>query len=286
MKGIVLAGGSGTRLYPSTLAVCKQLLPIYDKPMIYYPLSILMLAGIREILIISTEDDTPRFQKIFHDGSHLGLQISYTIQSRPDGIAQAFLIAEPFLKSDSVSLILGDNLFYGHQLSEIVQRAAQLTSGGLIFGYAVKNPQYYGVVSFDDQMRVTDIEEKPKHPKTNYAVPGLYFYGPDVVEMTKTLKASARGELEITDLNRLYHQQQRLRIELLGRGISWLDTGSFDTYHKASSFVQTLQERQGIKIACLEEIAYRMGYISHPQLIELAKRFSRNEYGEYLNNLV
>jgi glucose-1-phosphate thymidylyltransferase len=286
VKGVILAGGSGTRLYPSTLAICKQLLPIYDKPMIYYPLSVLMLAGLREILLISNLDNIPRFEKLFGDGSLLGLRISYSIQERPEGIAQAILIAESFLQGDCVALILGDNFFYGHRLSELLREATQLSSGGLVFGYHVKNPRQYGVVSFDDQMQVQDIEEKPAVPKTNYAVPGLYFYGPDAVALVKTLKPSLRGELEITDLNRLYLQQGRLAVRLLGRGVAWLDTGCFDTYHKAASFVQALQERQGIKIACLEEIAYRMGYITKEQLMVLSMKYHNNEYGEYLQNLV
>jgi glucose-1-phosphate thymidylyltransferase len=282
MKGIVLAGGSGTRLYPATLAICKQLLPVYDKPMIYYPLSTLMLAGIREILIISTPEDTPRFTKLLSDGSHLGLMISYKVQQRPEGIAQSLLIAESFIQNESIALVLGDNLFHGHRLSELLQDAAKISLGGLIFGYHVKDPHQYGVLSFDEKMRVVEIEEKPKIPKTNYAVPGLYFYGPEAVEMTKRLTPSKRGELEITDLNSAYLAEKRLEVRLLGRGIAWLDTGSFDTYHKAAAFVQNIQERQGIKIACLEEIAYRMGYISRSELLAHSKRYKNNEYGEYL----
>lgn len=285
MKGIILAGGTGSRLFPATFALCKQLLPIYDKPMIYYPLSILMLAGIRDLLIISTAEDTPRFQRLFEDGSHLGLNISYTVQQRPEGIAQALLIGESFLNGDSVALILGDNLFYGHQLEEIVLEATKLSLGASIFGYQVQDPERYGVVSFDAQRRVIDIEEKPKEPKTRYAVPGLYFYSPDAVDFVKTLAPSLRGELEITDLNRIYLQQKRLEVHLLGKGIAWLDTGTFDAYQKASAFVQAIQERQGIKIACIEEIAYRQGYITHEQLLSLAKKYKNNEYGQYLTQV-
>lgn len=282
MKGIVLAGGSGTRLFPATVAICKQLLPIYDKPMIYYPLSTLMLAGIRKILIISTPDDTPRFEKLFGDGSHLGLELSYAVQSHPAGIAQAFLIGESFIGQESVVLILGDNIFYGNELSILLRKALQRCSGALIFGYQVKDPQRYGVVSFDSNMRAIEIEEKPAVPKSSYAVPGLYFYDADVVEIAKGIKPSHRGELEITDINRVYLDQQRMEVRLLGRGFAWLDTGTFDAFHKAAAFVQTIQERQGIKIACLEEVAYRMGMIDRARLLELAKRFKKNEYGEYL----
>jgi glucose-1-phosphate thymidylyltransferase len=285
MKGIILAGGSGTRLYPVTQAVSKQLLPIYDKPMIYYPLSTLMHANIREILIISTPIDTPRFQELLRDGSHLGLTISYAVQMRPEGIAQSLLIGESFIGENSVALILGDNIFYGHDLPKIVQEAAQSLSGGLIFGYHVKDPERYGVVSFDRNMRVIDIEEKPKNPKSNYAVPGLYFYGPDVVSIAKKIRPSPRGELEITDVNRAYLSQKRLEVRLLGRGYAWLDTGTFDAFHKAAAFVQTIQERQGVKISCIEEIAYRMGYIHRSQLFALAERFKNNEYGEYLRQV-
>ena len=284
MRGIILAGGSGTRLYPATLALCKQLLPIYDKPMIYYPLSVLMLAGIREILIISTPEDTPRFQKLFGDGSKLGLSFTYAIQPKPQGLAQSFIIGSSFINNEPVALILGDNIFYGHDLPSILAEGTSLTSGGLIFGYHVKDPHRYGVVNFDENMRVLDIEEKPAHPKTNYAVPGLYFYGPEVVDIARRLKPSPRGELEITDVNKVYLQQHQLTVRLLGRGHAWLDTGTFDAFHKASAFVQAIQERQGIKIACIEEIAYRMGYIDKVQLHALGERYS-NEYGDYLKHL-
>lgn len=285
MKGIILAGGSGTRLYPATLAVCKQLLPIYDKPMIYYPLSVLMEGGIRDILIISTPEDTPRFQKLFGDGSQLGLHFEYAIQDRPAGLAQALIIGAPFIKDEPVALILGDNIFYGNDLPSLLDQGTGLTSGGLIFGYHVKDPHRYGVVHFDAKMRALGIEEKPLHPKSNFAVPGLYFYGPDAAEIAASLKPSFRGELEITDLNRVYLEQGRLNVRLLERGHAWLDTGTFDAFHKASSFVQTIQERQGIKISCIEEIAYRKGYIDRNQLLALAKRYAKNEYGEYLYHL-
>lgn len=285
MKGIILAGGSGTRLYPATIALCKQLLPIYDKPMIYYPLSILMLAGLREILIISTPEDTPRFEKLFGDGSQLGLRFQYAVQEKPAGLAQAFLIGASFINHEPVCLILGDNVFYGHDIRSLLQEGTTLTSGGLIFGYHVKDPQRYGVVHFDSEMRALDIEEKPLEPKSPYAVPGLYFYGPDVVGIAQSLKPSPRGELEITDLNRIYLKQNRLTVRLMGRGHAWLDTGTFDAFHKASSFVQAIQERQGIKIACIEEIAFHMGYISQEQFTFLAQRHSKNEYGDYLRHL-
>ncbi len=285
MKGIILAGGSGTRLYPATIALCKQLLPIYDKPMIYYPLSVLIQAGIREILIISTPEDTPRFEKLFGDGTQLGLHFEYAVQAKPAGLAQAFILGADFVGNNPVSLILGDNIFYGNDLPDLLQEGTSLTSGGLIFGYQVKDPARYGVVHFDSQMRALGIEEKPLQPKSPYAVPGLYFYGPDVVDIAKNLKPSPRGELEITDVNRVYLEQGRLNVRLLGRGHAWLDTGTFDAFHKASSFVQTIQERQGIKIACIEEIAYRMGYIDHRQLMLLADLYSKNEYGDYLRQI-
>lgn len=286
MKGIILAGGHGTRLFPATTAVCKQLLPIYDKPMIYYPLSVLMMAGIREILIISTPEDTPRFERLFGDGSELGLRFSYAIQPYPGGLAQAFLVKPSFIANDSVALILGDNIFYGHDFAESLKEGVSLTSGGLIFGYQVKDPQRYGVVEFDSQMRAIDIQEKPLIPKSSYAVPGLYFYGPEVVEIARSLKPSKRGEVEITDINRAYLAQRQLTVRLLGRGHAWLDTGTFDAFQKASLFVQAIQERQGIKIACIEEIAYQMGYIDIAQLRHLAERFPKNEYGDYLVNIV
>ncbi len=286
MKGIILAGGSGTRLYPATLAICKQLLPIYDKPMIYYPLSVLMLAGITEILIISTPEDTPRFEKLFGDGSHLGLHLSYIVQPHPAGLAQAFIIGESFIGKDPVCLILGDNIFYGHDLPAFLQQGTALTAGGLIFGYHVKDPQRYGVVHFDSQMRALGIEEKPKVAKSPYAVPGLYFYGPEVISIAKSLQPSPRGELEITDVNQVYLQRGQLTVQLLGRGHAWLDTGTFDAFQKASAFVQAIQERQGIKISCIEEIAYRKNWISRDQLHQLALRYNNNEYGEYLKSLI
>ncbi|HEX2583442.1 MAG TPA: glucose-1-phosphate thymidylyltransferase RfbA, partial [Chlamydiales bacterium] len=250
MKGIILAGGSGTRLYPATLAICKQLLPIFDKPMIYYPLSVLMLAGIRDILIISTPEDIPRFEKLFGEGSDLGLRLSYAIQPTPGGLAQAFLIGQPFIGNEPVALILGDNIFYGHDFPEYLRAGTQIKTGGMIFGYQVKDPQRYGVVQFDTSMRVLGIEEKPTVPKSSFAVPGLYFYGPEVVQIAKELRPSARGELEITDVNLKYLERNQLTVRLLGRGHAWLDTGTFDAFQKASAFVQAIQERQGFKISC------------------------------------
>ena len=282
MKGIILAGGHGTRLHPVTLAVCKQLLPIYDKPMIYYPLSILLLAGIRDILLISTPTDLPRFQALFGDGLDLGIRLSYQEQLSPKGLAEAFILGEKFLQQQPVALILGDNLFYGHDLLSILQEGATITTGGMILGYRVKDPHRYGVVEFDDQMRAIQIEEKPLHPKSSYAVPGLYFYGPEVVAIAKTLKPSPRGELEITDINRAFLERKQLHVRLLGHGHAWLDTGTLDSLQKASAFVQAIQERQGIKIACIEEIAYKMGYIDRKQLLGLADRYAKNEYGDYL----
>lgn len=285
MKGIILAGGNGTRLYPATLAICKQLLPIYDKPMIYYPLSVLLLAGMRDILIISTPEDTPRFEKLLGDGSQLGIRLTYAVQPKPGGLAQAFLIGESFIAGEPVALILGDNIFYGHDLSEILQEGAALKRGGFIFGYRVKDPHRYGVIAFDSEMRPIEIEEKPKEPPSPYAVVGLYFYGPDVVSIARSLKPSKRGELEITDVNRIYLQQNRLRVHLLGRGHAWLDTGTFDAFQKASSFVQTIQERQGIKISCVEEVVFRKGYIDRTQLLALADRYANNDYGDYLRQV-
>ncbi len=285
MKGIILAGGSGTRLYPATLAVSKQLLPIYDKPMIYYPLSILLLAGIREVLIISTPVDLPRFELLFGDGSKLGISISYATQLHPKGLAEALIIGESFLCKEPVALILGDNIFYGHDLPSILQEGVSVKKGGLIFGYQVKDPHRYGVVAFDREMRAVSIEEKPALPKSSYAVPGLYFYGFEAVSIAKSLKPSARGELEITDVNQAFLQKGELKVRLLEQGHAWLDTGTFDSLHKASSFVQTIQERQGIKVACIEEIAYRKGYINRKQLIQLADCYSKNEYGEYLRTI-
>jgi len=282
MKGILLAGGSGSRLFPLTLGISKQLLPVYDKPMIYYPLSVLMEAGIREILIISTPHDLPLFQKILGDGSHLGLSFSYVEQPRPDGLAQAFIIGESFIGKDAVCLILGDNIFYGPGLSETLQRTVQMTRGGLIFGYLVRDPERYGVVEFDSNGRVTAIVEKPEKPRSQYAVPGLYFYDNDVVDIAKGLKPSDRGELEITDVNMAYLKRKDLRVELLGRGFAWLDTGTHEALQQASSYVQAIQERQGLKISCLEEIAFRLGYIDRQQLRKLAANFMKNDYGRYL----
>ncbi len=286
MKGIILAGGSGTRLYPITRAVSKQLLPVYDKPMIYYPLSVLMLAGIREILIISTPDDLPQFEKLLGDGSQLGLSFSFASQPSPDGIAQAFIIGQPFIGDDSVCLILGDNIFYGHNLSRILQKAVQLKKGGLIFGYLVRDPQRYGVVELDQHGNVIGIEEKPKKPKSNYAVPGLYIYDNDVVKIAEKLKPSARGELEITDVNMEYLRRGLLRVELLGRGFAWLDTGNHEALQQAASYVQAIQERQGLVIASIEEIAFRLGYINRGQLRDLAKEMLHTSYGQYLMGLV
>lgn len=282
MKGIILAGGSGSRLYPLTLGVSKQMLPVYDKPMIYYPLSVLMVAGIREILLISTPDDLPIFRKILGDGSHLGLSFSYAEQPRPEGLAQAFIIGESFIGQDPVCLMLGDNIFYGPGLSEILRRAVQLTRGGLIFGYRVRDPERYGVVEFDSEGKVTGIVEKPKNPKSQYAVPGLYFYDNDVVNIARELKPSYRGELEITDVNLAYLKRNDLRVELLGRGFAWLDTGTHEALQQAASYVQAIQERQGLKVACLEEIAFRLGYIDSEQLENLASKYLKNDYGQYL----
>ena len=282
MKGIILAGGSGSRLYPITRGVSKQLLPVYDKPMIYYPLSVLMLAGIREILVISTPEDLPAFKRILKDGSQLGLALSYKQQPRPEGLAQAFIIGEKFIGSDTVCLILGDNIFYGPNLTKILARAVQLDKGGLILGYMVKDPQRYGVVDFDPSGQVIGIEEKPPKPKSNYAVPGLYFYDNAVVKIAKNLKPSPRGELEITDVNMNYLRRGDLRVELLGRGYAWLDTGTHEALQQAASYVQAIQERQGLKIACVEEIAYRQGYITKDQLQNLAADLTQNDYGQYL----
>jgi glucose-1-phosphate thymidylyltransferase len=285
MKGIILAGGSGTRLYPITRGVCKQLLPIYDKPMIYYPLSVLMLAGIRDIAIISTPIDLPRFERMFGDGSQFGLRLTYIVQERPEGLAQAFILGKEFIGSDTVCLVLGDNVFYGQGLSHLLLGCIELTKGGIIFGYKVRDPERYGVVEFDELHNVLSIEEKPKQPKSNFAVTGLYFYDNDVVEIASSLKPSERGELEITDVNNVYLRRGQLKVEFLGRGFAWLDTGSHESLHQASSFVQVVQDRQGMKISCIEEIAFRKGYINREQLKALAASMLKNEYGKYLMNL-
>jgi len=284
MKGIILAGGSGTRLYPITIGVCKQLLPVYDKPMIYYPLSVLMLAGIREILIISTPEDTSTFERILGDGSRLGLSLSYKIQPEPKGLAQAFTIGEDFIGDSSVALVLGDNLFYGHGFSKILQRSAKRASEdkrATVFGYWVRDPQRYGVVSFDENGRALDIEEKPTQPKSNFAVTGLYFYDNEVIEVAKNIKPSARGELEITDINSVFLEKGKLDVEVLGRGFAWLDTGTHESLLEAGTFIETVEKRQGLKIGCLEEVAYRMGYIDKGQLEMLGNTFN-NDYGKYI----
>lgn len=281
-KGIILAGGSGTRLHPATLAISKQLLPIYDKPMIYYPLSTLMLAGIRDILIISTPQDTPRFQQLLGDGSQWGLNLQYEVQPSPDGLAQAFLIAESFLGGGSCALVLGDNIFHVHDLQTLVKVSNQTQGGATVFAYHVQEPSRYGVVEFDQQGQVLSIEEKPVEPKSNYAVTGLYFYDSQVVEIAKTLKPSGRGELEITDINRIYLERGQLNVKLMGRGYAWLDTGTHDSLLEAGQFIATLEQRQGLKVACPEEIAFRAGWIDAAQLAELAKPLLKNGYGRYL----
>ncbi len=286
MKGIILAGGSGTRLYPLTKAVSKQILPIYDKPMIYYPMSVLMLAGIREILIISTPRDIVVYEELFGDGSQLGIKISYKIQPSPDGLAQAFLLGEEFLNNEPACLVLGDNIFYGYGLPKILEASAKTTMGAVVFGYYVNDPERYGVVEFDENRKAIGLEEKPVNPKSNYAVTGLYFYDNTVVAKAKTLKPSKRGELEITDLNRLYLEEGTLKTELLGRGMAWLDTGTHESLIQASNFIASIEQRQGLKVACLEEIAYRKNFINEAQLRKLAEPLAKNQYGEYLLRLL
>lgn len=285
MKGIILAGGSGTRLYPITRGISKQLIPVYDKPMIYYPLSTLMLAGIRDILIISSPDYLPLFKNLLGDGHTLGMNFSYQVQDQPNGLAEAFILGEDFIGDDSVCLILGDNIYYGAGLSELVQSAAQKPNGATVFGYHVNDPERFGVVEFDEQMHALSIEEKPAHPKSNYAVTGLYFYDNDVVEIAKNIKPSPRGELEITDVNSEYLRRGQLDVKLMGRGYAWLDTGTHDSMLEAANFIATIERRQNLKVACLEEIAYRMGYINKDQLVELAQPLKKNDYGQYLLRL-
>ncbi|ATP35561.1 glucose-1-phosphate thymidylyltransferase RfbA [Ligilactobacillus salivarius] len=285
MKGIILAGGSGTRLYPITKGISKQLIPVYDKPMIYYPLSTLMLAGITDILVISTPEYTPLFEQLLGDGSDIGVSLTYKVQEKPNGLAEAFILGADFIGNDSVCLILGDNIYYGSGLSKLVQEAAEKTDVATVFGYHVNDPERFGVVEFDSNMKALSIEEKPENPKSNYAVTGLYFYDNTVVEKAKNLKPSDRGELEITDINKLYLDEGKLDVKLMGRGYAWLDTGTHDSMMEAASFIATIQKRQNLKVACLEEIAYRMGYISKEKLVELAQPMKKNDYGQYLLRL-
>ncbi|WP_346703486.1 glucose-1-phosphate thymidylyltransferase RfbA [Ligilactobacillus agilis] len=285
MKGIILAGGSGTRLYPITRGISKQLIPVYDKPMVYYPLSTLMLAGIRDILVISTPEYTPLFEELLGDGSEFGINLSYKVQEQPNGLAEAFVLGKEFIGSDSVCLILGDNIYYGSGLSKLLQEAAQKESGATVFGYHVNDPERFGVVEFDEEMHALSIEEKPTQPKSNYAVTGLYFYDNDVVDIAANLKPSPRGELEITDVNKEYLRRGKLDVKLMGRGYAWLDTGTHDSMLEAASFIATIQKRQNLKVACLEEIAYRMGWISKDKLVELAQPMKKNDYGQYLLRL-
>jgi len=285
MKGIILAGGSGTRLYPITKSISKQIIPVYDKPMIYYPLSVLMLSGIREILIISTPKDLHLYEDLLGDGSQLGLKLSYKIQPSPDGLAQAFILGDEFIGNDNVCLVLGDNIFYGYGFGQTLLKTAQLKDGAVVFGYWVRDPERYGVAEFDNESNVLSLEEKPAHPKSNYAVTGLYFYSNDVVAKAKSLKPSARGELEITDLNKMYLQEGRLKMKLLGRGFAWLDTGTHDSLLQASNYIATIEARQGLKVSCIEEIAYNRGFIDKEQLLRLAGEYKNNPYGDYLRAL-